>query len=383
MNNTNKYFNDSFTPTQSTFGKDSDYDVKPEALEIPPLIRTKETGDKIYLVKNGIRYWITSPEILTKLGFKFGDEKFIERQKFSLLRAGEPLKIDNVDQFVASPEPLSLERSDENEEGEAIILPAHEPQISYERLSDESIASVPKAEPEAGLTSIIIPVHYNSYHLFHMTGNCIGSIREHTKLPYEIILVVNGKTDIYKQAFARHEQTKADKVVELEENKGYAYAVNYGIRVAKGEYIAIINNDVLVFDNWLEDMQEALTQVDLAMASPMYGEPYSRAVEAKQKRDKLTGLPLGETFGQAPDDFSCVLTKKTLFNEIGTFDERFFMYMEDIDFKKRMIEAGKKYAVTRKVNITHYIGTTDIPDKAGIMEESKRKFNEKWQKDFQ
>jgi len=44
-------------------------------------------------------------------------------------------------------------------------------------------------ETVEGLTSIILPIYNTSYPLFHMTGNCIGSIKEHTKLPYEIILI--------------------------------------------------------------------------------------------------------------------------------------------------------------------------------------------------
>lgn len=371
----NNYFND-FGPAQSTFGKGTD-----DMPEVSELIRSKESGDKIFLVRNGLKHWITSLEVLEELGFKLGQEKAIDRLVMSKIRSGEPIKMDNVAGFKTPSDETSENVKLVEEVEEGVILPPHEPTIDPSMLSEELVASAPKEEPEKGFTSIIIPVHYNSYSLFHVTGNCIGSIREHTKLPYEIILVINGKTDIYKQAFARHDQTKADKVVELEENKGYAYAVNYGIRVAKGEYIAIINNDVLVFDNWLEDMQETLTQVDLVMASPMYGEPYSRAVEANLKREKQLDKPLEETFGGV-DDFSCVLTRKNLFKEIGTFDEQFFMYMEDVDFKRRMKEADKKYAVSRKINITHFIGTTDIERKAEIMNESKEKFKIKWEKDL-
>ena len=227
-----------------------------------------------------------------------------------------------------------------------------------------------------GLTSIIIAVHNINYALFHYTGNCIGSVREHTTLPYEIILVDNaspvkpGKLSEYN----------VDKVVVNEENKGVAYAWNQGIRVSSGEYICLLNNDSMVFDNWLEDLQEALQHVDLIRAHPMYGEPYSRGFEANQKRALWANRPITESFTDLAD-FSCVLTKKELFNKIGLFDEQFFMYLEDLDFLKRMEKEGLRYATTKKVNTFHIIGgtSTGYPGTAEIMNESREKYRVKWE----
>lgn len=244
--------------------------------------------------------------------------------------------------------------------------------------------SAPKAEPEKGFTSIIIPAYINSYPIFHMTGHCIGSIREHTdrsKTPFEIILVLNGTKDSIK--FSNLAETRCEKVIESEENLGYAKAVNKGIRCAKGEYIAVVNNDVMVFDNWLEDMQESLNiGLDLVMATPMYGKPYARATEAKELREKSfepAGKSLRDSFSDFRD-FSCVLTRKNMFNEIGLFNEEFFMYGEDLDLLRRMDKAEKKYASTKRVNTFHIIGGTSsgmekIPE---IMNESKAKLKEIW-----
>src|SRR3989304_6246180 len=108
-----------------------------------------------------------------------------------------------------------------------------------------------------GLTSIIILCHNTDYSLFHYTGNCIGSIKEHTTLPYEIILVDNG-SPIKPDKLSNY---NVDKVVVNEENKGVAYGWNQGIRVSSGEYICLLNNDAQVFDLWLEDLQEALQKI--------------------------------------------------------------------------------------------------------------------------
>jgi O-antigen biosynthesis protein len=245
------------------------------------------------------------------------------------------------------------------------------------------VENAPSIEPVKGFTSIIIPAYLNSYPIFHKTGDCIGAIREHTdreKTPYEIILVLNGTKDTIK--FDHLETTHAEKVIENEENLGFSKAVNKGIRVAKGEYIAVVNNDVLVFNHWLEDLQEALNWgKDLIMATPMYGMPYARAIEAEKLRNEtLNKAPRVEDNFSDFRDFSCILTRKKLFDEIGLFNEEFFCYGEDLDLLRRMDKAGKTYASTKRVNTSHIIGLTSssMPETPKIMNESKETLKKIW-----
>lgn len=259
-----------------------------------------------------------------------------------------------------------------------------EPKIEFKQYEkgegQPPVENAPRIEPEKGFTSIVIPAYLNSYPIFHKTGDCIGSIREHTdreKTPYEIILVLNGTKETIK--FDNLNATKTEKVIENEENLGFAKAVNKGIRCAKGEYICILNNDTQVFNHWLEDLQDALGHLDLVMATPMYGMPYARAVEAEELRIKTMDKPIQDSFSDFRD-FSCVLTKKKLFDEIGLLNEEFFMYAEDLDLIRRIEKAGGKVASTKRVNIHHIIGmtSTSIPDTPQIMNESKEKLKKIW-----
>jgi cellulose synthase/poly-beta-1,6-N-acetylglucosamine synthase-like glycosyltransferase len=362
-----------------------------EVMDMSGLVRTKETGDKVYLAKDGIAHWITSPEVLKSVGGDWGQIQTIDRSIFRQLQIGEKLTMENateysIDGFWGKSEGEAAQETAEELKKEGIpaepVIHDKEFKQYEEKAPEEEIDSAPKETPEKGLTSIIIPAAWIHYPAFHYTGNCIGAIREHTdkeKTPYEIILVINGKTGI---SVDRFEQTYADKVIQLEENVGYAKAVNRAIRVAKGEYIAIVNNDVQVFQNWLADMQLCLNQpdqLDLVMATPMYGEPFARAVEALEKRNKHFGKQVHETFDNFID-FSCILTKKEVFQEIGLFDEQFFMYCEDIDFMRRMEKADMKYASTKLVNTAHIIGATSsaIKDMPEIMNDSKEKLKKKW-----
>src|SRR3990167_1387921 len=230
-----------------------------------------------------------------------------------------------------------------------------------------------------GLVSIIMPVYMVNYALFHYTGNAIGSIREHTnkeKTPYELIVIDNG-SPIKPPTLQSY---YADKVVTHAQNLGVSVAWNKGIRISFGEYIVIINNDVQVFEGWLEGLKEVLDsgEADLVMAHPMYSltEPFARAIESKMV---LEGKSIFDSIGT---DFSCVMFKKELFDLIGEFDENFFAYCQDVDFLRRMEVAGKKYKVVDKVAIHHISDATgaSIGETPDIMNQDKAKFEEKWTK---
>ena len=279
----------------------------------------------------------------------------------------------------------------------------------------------PSMEVVKGMTSIIIPAFFNSYPIFHQTGNCIGAIREHTdkiKTPYEIILVINGNTGIgWLDADAglwngnKPKEAHVDKIVANKENLGYAKAINQGIRSSSGEYLVFMNNDCMVFDHWLEDMQEALQYADLVEATPMYGNPYARAVEAEEYRsasfdknwlkvmkekdpnlypfvtdfNNLTPEQLKEpatiedtltTFR----DFSCVLTTRDVLSHVGLFNEDFFAYGEDLDLIRRIEKAGGKVTTTARVRTFHIISMTasETPNMPEIMDQSTAKLHEIW-----
>jgi len=235
-------------------------------------------------------------------------------------------------------------------------------------------------DPE--LVSIIIPVYNRGYDVFHYTGNCIGSVREHTDnlvTPYELIVVDNGSPIKMKNL----SDWKADKVVTNQENKGVAYAWNQGIRVARGGYICLLNNDTMVFDHWLEDLKKFVDGgiLDFVMSHPMYGDAYARATDSTLKRAKWLDKSLHDSVSDFRD-FACVLAKKDLYDEVGLFDEQFTLgYGEDLDFLKRMDKAGKTYGSTELVPIFHIIGATShgMPEIPELMNKNRELLKSKWE----
>ena len=77
--------------------------------------------------------------------------------------------------------------------------------------------------------------------------HCFERIKQYTKLPYELILIDNGS--IHGQDLL---EEYADVLISNKENLGFAKAVNQGIRRATGEWICVVNNDILIYEGWLE-----------------------------------------------------------------------------------------------------------------------------------
>lgn len=205
-----------------------------------------------------------------------------------------------------------------------------------------------------GLVSIVMPVYMMNYSLFHLTGNCIGTVKQNTsKDLYELVIVDNG-SEIQPPSL---ESFYADKIIQNETNLGVTKAWNQGIRMSQGEYIVLLNNDTQVYEGWLEDLLEELKDVDLVMAHPMYSntEPFARAIEARHAR---TGLKKFDALGR---DFSCVIFRRNLFEKLEDdymFDERLFSYCSDVDLYERMDAKGLKYRMSEKVFIHHISDAT-------------------------
>jgi len=99
---------------------------------------------------------------------------------------------------------------------------------------------------ESQLTSIIIL----TYNQLQYTKKCIESIFQNTRKPFELIVVDNGSTDgtvEYLESEVRdRNRTVVIKIIKNSENKGFAGGNNQGIAAATGDYILLMNNDVVV-----------------------------------------------------------------------------------------------------------------------------------------
>ncbi len=183
---------------------------------------------------------------------------------------------------------------------------------------------------------------------------CLGSLRSQSFRDFETIIVDNGSTD-GSIHFVKEHFPEVD-VVALAENRGIAAAFNIGVEASGSDYVVLLNNDTEQDQRWLDALVRA------ANAHPESGLFASKLVDFHDRRVldgagdamRLSGLPYRLGHGERDrgqfDEPSYVfgacaaaaLYRKSLFEEVGLFDEDFVSYCEDGDLNFRAQLAGHR-----------------------------------------
>ena len=237
-----------------------------------------------------------------------------------------------------------------------------------EYINDVDIYSYDAKRPKNDVASILIACKDG----VEFTRECLASILEHTKLPYELILVDNGSIDptpfLFQDIKAKASLTSCVRVeiIRNKENLGFARAMNQAIRSAQGEFMLLLNNDVVVSDDWLSGLLDvAKSHPSVGLVGPMtnYTAPPQRVDEVaynslKQFHEFAANWRVREG-GRAEEcgrlTGFCLLFKREVFERIGYLDERFGVgFFEDDDFCLRARDAGFLCLIARQVYIHHY-----------------------------
>lgn len=224
----------------------------------------------------------------------------------------------------------------------------------------------------------ILSIVITSYNSRELLAKCVESIKKsspiHTK--YEIIVSDNGSIDGSVELLKKRFPDVI--VIENKENIGFSKAANRGILKSKGKYILILNSDTEVFQGALEEMIDYLEKhPDVGIAAPILVNPDGTFQPTTRKRltrtDLVFGrrsliilLPFFRKYSAArrivPDDITeanfvsggAMFLRRTAIEEVGLFDERFFLYMEDADLCRRMRQAGWKIIINPQIKILHH-----------------------------
>jgi hypothetical protein len=178
---------------------------------------------------------------------------------------------------------------------------------------------------------------------------------------YEVILVDNNSSD-GSVAFVR--QNFPDVVVkQLDANYGFAKANNIGADIAKGKLLLFLNNDTKVTEGFLEPLVDEIVSNDIAICQSLllkfdgtvdsagdFVDKYGRAYNSKTIPEKTS--PILSARG------ACMMIKKDVFDELGGFDEKFFVSFEDIDLGLRSCMWGFKTVIVPNSIVYHYGSTT-------------------------
>lgn len=198
--------------------------------------------------------------------------------------------------------------------------------------------------------SIIIPL----YNQLKYTKICLESIQSSLAAHIEIILVDNASTD----GTADYLKTLPNvKVISNIQNMGFAGGCNQGIRAASGEWVVILNNDVIVGPGWLDGMLDAAEYWKLQIITPAIREgkytydisAYAREVTGRMQRVIRRGRANG----------ICFMVHRSVFDVIGLFDEKFLIgQYEDKDFFLRATRAGFGLGTVGSAFLHHFGSAT-------------------------
>jgi hypothetical protein len=220
------------------------------------------------------------------------------------------------------------------------------------------------AESSPPLISIII-VNYNGKKFL---SDCLNSIFLQTYFPFEVILVDNASSD---DSVEYVQQNFPDvKMVIQSTNLGFAGGTNAGIRVAQGEFIFTINNDTIADSHLLEEIVRPM-QLDsrvgvcgskmilpngrinsTAICISRSGAAWDRGMDEPDHGQYDTPE---EVFGACA---GAALYRRSMLEEIGLFDEDFFLFMEDVDLAFRVQLAGWKCMYVPSARVIHIHGGT-------------------------
>ena len=181
---------------------------------------------------------------------------------------------------------------------------------------------------------------------------CLDAVAAQTRAPDEVVVVDNGSSDDSLAILAAH--PAGPRVIEVGENLGFGAAANRGIAATDAEAVALINTDVVLAEDWLEGALAALADHPRAaavatkmvtLADPgqlddtgdFLGRDGAAIQRGKFRRDDGGYDEPGEVWGACA---GAALYRRDAVLAVGGFDERYFMYLEDVDLALRLRMAG-------------------------------------------
>ena len=241
---------------------------------------------------------------------------------------------------------------------------------------DEQVACSP--DPTLPFVSIII-VNYNGGEYLN---RCLASIRSQNYQEYEIILVDNASTD--GSAEEAGQKFSGINLIRSDQNLGFGQANNLGAQKARGEYLAFLNPDTVVTQDWLLQLILTLEDVlDAGLATPkilLLSMP--ERINTCGNEIHFTGIPAcrgwlspADTLNKIEDVFSisgaAFVARRSVFEDVGGFDETFFLYAEDNDLSWRVQLAGYRCLYVPTAVVYHEYEAQFHPEKYFYLERNR------------
>jgi len=216
-----------------------------------------------------------------------------------------------------------------------------------------------------------------NYNNADYTVKCINSINETVTVPNEIIVVDNASAD---DSLEQLSQFKEIKLIKNSTNRGFTGANNDGVKVAEGKYVVILNNDTTIYDSNMNQLPAILDRHEKydVVGGRIIGEdgqpqacggyepvPFHFIMQFTVFCYKKFSLPWLKDFWffewdkdqikEADWAGGCFFAmRRDTYLEMGGFDEKIFIYLDDVEFHKRLRSKGGRVCLYPELLILHY-----------------------------
>ncbi len=223
----------------------------------------------------------------------------------------------------------------------------------------------------------VVILNYNVRHFLELSIKSVQAAI--ANLDAEIIVVDNASSDdscsMVKQLFPEV------ILIENESNVGFSKANNQAVKVAKGEYLCILNPDTVVAEDTFSQLLDfADTQENLGIVGCKLIDGTGKFLPESKRNIPIVKVAIKKIFGNSvgyyanhikENDIAKVdilvgafmLMKQSVFSKINGFDEDYFMYGEDIDLSYKGLKAGFDNYYYGETSIIHYKGESTLRDK--------------------
>lgn len=227
------------------------------------------------------------------------------------------------------------------------------------------------------------------YNCLDYTKNFLNSLEDTVQgVTYEVILVDDGSSDGTRDFLATLSNPPYTVLLN-EKNRGFAYSNNRGTSRARGTYLCLLNNDLILKPGWLPPMLRLVREEsDVGAVGNIQIHPTTRLVEHAGVFFDLKGKPshawrfrkkrpAGSHKDWNAATAACLLLPADLFRELAGFDEGYCNSFEDIDLCVRLRRRGYRILVSHQSVIEHYVSTS--PDRQAHDHDNSQRFLNKWQ----
>lgn len=217
----------------------------------------------------------------------------------------------------------------------------------------------------------VIIVNYNGVKYLKQ---CLDSLYEKLKgIAFEIIIIDNNSADNSCDYILKNYPQVV--LIPSKENLGFAKGNNQAAKQAKGKYLLLINNDTIVLDSIFPVLEclkkdESIGVIGINMLNgnkdylPAAGNfPNLKNMFQLKKLLQIDAEFASGNFSKESYEVdwlggSFLLLSKNTYSKIKGFDEDYFMYVEDVDFSKKIADLGLKRVFLPRYSYIHFVGFT-------------------------